>query len=147
VAFVAELAMTIVLMLMVLLTAASSRFDRYTGIFVGALVATYITLEAPISGMSMNPARSFAPALFAGNWTALWLYFTAPPLGMLLGAELYLRLRRDRSVPCAKMHHRNSQRCIFCEYHTQRGVRAPLDAYPTPHAHERAGTISGGAQL
>jgi aquaporin Z len=146
-AFVAELAMTTVLMLMVLSTAASPRLDRYTGLFVGALVATYITLEAPISGMSMNPARSFAPALFARHWTALWIYFTAPPIGMLLGAELYLRLWRGRAAPCAKMHHRNSERCIFCEYHSQRGVRAPADAYPTHDARERAGTISGGAQL
>ena len=90
---------------------------RYTGLFAGALVATYIALESPISGMSMNPARTFGSAYSAHIWTALWIYFTAPPLGMLLAAELYVRLRGARRVYCAKLHHANSQRCIFrCNY-------------------------------
>jgi len=50
------------------------------------LVATYIILESPLSGMSMNPARSFGSAVAARLWTGLWIYFTAPPLGMLLAA-------------------------------------------------------------
>jgi aquaporin Z len=149
IAFAAEFAITALLIIVVLVTASSARLGRYTGLFVGAMVATYISVEAPFSGMSMNPARSFAPALVAGNWTALWIYFTAPPLGMLLGAELFLRSRRARAVPCAKMHHRNGARCIFCEYRKQveRGVRAPDDAYSSPDARERAGTISDGASL
>jgi len=77
------------------------------------LVAVYITFEAPISGMSMNPARTFGSAYWAHAWTALWIYFTAPPLGMLLAAELYLRIRGAHRVFCAKLHHHNSARCIF----------------------------------
>ncbi|MFQ5694915.1 MAG: aquaporin [Terriglobia bacterium] len=81
------------------------------------LVAAYIAVEAPRSGMSMNPARTFASALPARLWTALWVHFTAPPLGMLLAAEGCLRLRGAQAVPCAKLHHENSERCIFrCGY-------------------------------
>jgi aquaporin Z len=42
---------------------------------------------------------------------ALWVYFLAPPLGMLLAAEIY---RRHGVVGCAKLHHDNDKRCIFC---------------------------------
>ena len=74
---------------------------------------TYISVEAPLSGMSMNPARTFGSALAARLWTALWVYFTAPLVGMLLAAELYRRTRGPERVYCAKYHHRNTQRCIF----------------------------------
>ena len=115
-AFVAEAAMTFVLMLMVLFVSNSASIARYTGLVVGLLVAAYITLEAPVSGMSLNPARTFASA-WAGNiWTALWVYFTAPTLGMLAAAQTYLWLRGRGAVYCAKMHHQNNKRCIFCDY-------------------------------
>jgi aquaporin Z len=68
--------------------------------------------------MSMNPARSFASAAGAGLFSSLWLYFTAPPLGMLLAAEAFVRLCGSGRVHCAKLHHQNAQRCIFrCGYH------------------------------
>jgi aquaporin Z len=84
---------------------------RVTGLFAGALVATYITLEAPFSGMSMNPARTFGSAFVGHLWTGLWIYFTAPILAMQLAAMLYLRGKG--TVYCAKYHHYNNQRCIF----------------------------------
>lgn len=116
-AFLAELAISFVLMSVVLAASNSVRLARWTPILCGALVAAYITLEAPISGMSMNPARSFASALAAWQWTALWIYFTAPPLGMLAAAEAYVRLRGAHRVLCAKLDHRTSRRCIFrCRY-------------------------------
>jgi len=87
---------------------------KLTGLCAGALVATYITIEAPISGMSMNPARTFASPVPAHHWHALWIYFTAPLVGMLSAAEVYVRTRGARSVACAKLHHENSKRCIFC---------------------------------
>jgi aquaporin Z len=82
-------------------------------LFAGALVATYITIEAPFSGMSLNPARTFGSAFSARAWNALWIYFTAPPLGMLLAAELYARMNGARAALCAKLHHDNDKRCIF----------------------------------
>jgi aquaporin Z len=111
-AFAAELAMTFALMTMVLNVTAGPR-TKLTGVFAGLLVCAYITFEAPISGMSLNPARTLASALPAGDFRALWIYFSAPPLGMLLAAELHSRLRRPAG--CAKYDHENRQRCIFCE--------------------------------
>ena len=116
-AFAAEVAITFVLMSVVLRAANTPRLARFTGLFAGALVATYITLEAPLSGMSMNPARSLASALPARTWPTLWIYVLAPPLGMLLAAELYVRRRGLAAVFCAKLHHDTSHRCIFrCRY-------------------------------
>ena len=112
-AFLAELAITFILMTVVLNISNTRRLSRWTGLFAGALVATYITVEAPISGMSMNPARTFGSAFGAHVWTSLWIYFIAPPIGMLLAAEVYQRMKAGRAVACAKLHHHNNQRCIF----------------------------------
>jgi aquaporin Z len=90
-----------------------SRYERYTGLVAGILLTLHITLEAPLSGMSMNPARTVASAALPGNWTAFWIYIAGPLLGMLAAAEVTTRLRR-RGPHCAKLHHVNSQRCIFC---------------------------------
>ena len=115
-AFLAETAISLTLMSVVLAVSNAPRLASLTGLFAGILVATFITIEAPISGMSMNPARSFASALPADLWTAFWIYLTAPLLGMLLAAELRLRLLQ-RPVICAKLHHANPARCIFrCGY-------------------------------
>jgi aquaporin Z len=126
VAFIAEFLIAFVLMSVVLRVSNTPHIARYTGLFAGALVATYITLESPLSGMSMNPARTFSSAFAARFWSALWVYFAAPPLGMLAAAELYKRTRGLSRVYCAKYHHRNTQRCIFnCEFDRmgQGGVR------------------------
>jgi aquaporin Z len=113
-AFLAEFAISFVLMAVVLVaTNSSPRLARATPLFCGALVATYISLEAPLSGMSMNPVRSFASALAAWQWRALWIYFTAPPLGMLAAAEVYVGLRGAHRVLCAKLNHYTARRCIF----------------------------------
>jgi aquaporin Z len=116
-AFAAELAMSCGLMGTVLLASNHPRFARLTGLFAGGLVALYITWLAPISGMSMNPARTLGSATAARSFRAIWIYFTAPPLGMLLAAEIFVRLRGARGVRCAKLHHQNDQPCIFrCGY-------------------------------
>jgi len=115
-AFLAELGISLGLMSVVLAVSNTPRVARYTGVCAGLLVAGFITFEAPISGMSMNPARSFASALPAHLWTAFWIYVTAPLIGMLMAAELRLRLS-PRPVLCAKLHHDNPRRCIFrCGY-------------------------------
>jgi len=113
VAFFAEIIISFVLMTVVLNVSNTRRLARWTGVFAGTLVATYITLEAPISGMSMNPARTLSSALGAHVWMSLWLYFVAPPSGMLLAAEVYRRFNTKRAIACAKLHHYNNQRCIF----------------------------------
>jgi len=114
VAFGAEIAITFVLMTVILYVSNNANLHKLTGLCAGALVATYITIEAPVSGMSMNPARTFASALAGNSWTALWVYLTAPLIGMLAAAEVYLRGKGSNPVGCAKLHHENSKRCIFC---------------------------------
>lgn len=117
IAFLAEFVISFALMIVVLIASNTERLARFTGLFAGGLVATYIILEAPLSGMSMNPARTFASAVPAHALTQLWIYFTAPPLGMLLAAELYCLLAGYQRVRCAKLHHDNDKRCIFrCGY-------------------------------
>ena len=117
VAFVAEFLIAFVLMSVILVASNTERVARFTGLFAAMLVATYISLESPLSGMSMNPARSFGSALPARLWGSLWIYFVAPPMGMLLAAQVYVWARGARGVICAKLHHANEQRCIFrCGY-------------------------------
>lgn len=112
-AFVAEVAIAFCTMTTVLAASNSGRWAPYTGLCAGALVAAYITLEAPLSGMSLNPARTFASAVPAGVWTAYWIYLGAPLLGMLLAAEVRIRWTRG-PVACAKLQHDHTHRCIFC---------------------------------
>ncbi|MBN9656733.1 MAG: aquaporin [Acidobacteria bacterium] len=114
-AFVAELLISFLLLYVVLNASNRPRWARLAPFFAGAMVALFISVEAPVSGMSMNPARTFGSSVFASDFTALWVYFTAPPLGMLLAAALY---RSQGQVLCAKFHHHNGQRCIFrCRFH------------------------------
>jgi len=119
VAFVAELAISFILMITVLFTTNSKGLAPYTAYFVGVLIAAYFIFEAPLSGMSTNPARTFGSALHANHWHALWIYFIAPSFGMLAAAEIFLRVR-GAAPYCGKLHQANSQRCIF--HHTQQQV-------------------------
>jgi len=117
IAFVAEALISFVLMLVLLVVSNNGRLARLTGMFAVVLVAKYIAFEAPSSCMSMNPARTLASAVPARLFDGLWIYFVAPPLGMLLAAQTFVGLRGARAVACAKLHHRNAARCIFrCGY-------------------------------
>jgi aquaporin Z len=118
-AFLAEAGISFVMMTMVLAVSNHPRWARFTGIAAGLLVALFIFVEAPVSGMSMNPARSFGSAAIPGLWTNLWIYFLAPTAGMLLAAQLKERVGRKSGIFCAKLHHTESKRCIFCNH--QRG--------------------------
>jgi aquaporin Z len=117
VAAAAETIISFFLVLIVLIVSNSRSWNRFTPVFAGVLVAAFITFEAPFSGMSMNPARTFGSAFVAWSFGSLWIYFLAPPIGMLLAAEVYLRFRSAQAVYCAKFHHANTKRCIFiCSY-------------------------------
>jgi aquaporin Z len=114
VAFIAELGISFVLLLAVLTVAGHPRYSQRAGLVAGALVALYISVEAPLSGMSMNPARSFASAAPGALWDNLWIYFVAPPLGMWLAARVYLARHQSRYPGCAKLVHDPDHRCIHC---------------------------------
>lgn len=128
VAFLAETAIAFALMLLVLYATNSPRFSRYTGLFAGLLIAALVTWESPLSGTSLNPARTFASALPSGVWTGGWVYFTAPMLGMLLAGELFRKSSPGGDARCAKLHHHTTRRCIFrCGYGKS---RQPAEALP-----------------
>ena len=119
VAFLAETAISFLLVTVVLIfTNRSAAIARWTGVIAGLCVAAFIIFESLLSGMSLNPARTFGSALISHLWTSLWIYFTAPLLGMLLAAELFALMKAR--VACAKYHHQNHFRCIFCEHQASR---------------------------
>lgn len=93
IAFAAEFFISFVLMLVCLVAANSSRLEKLVAPITGFLIALYLIVETPYSGMSLNPARSFGSALAANEWRYLWIYFVAPPLAMLAAAEIFLRLK------------------------------------------------------
>jgi len=114
VAFAAETVISFGLMSVVLLFTSTPRLARFTGLAAGCLVALYITVESPLSGMSMNPARTFASAAPGMTWQHFWIYVLAPSLGMLLAAQLHLAIRGGRARGCAKLLHPEEVRCIHC---------------------------------
>lgn len=112
-AFGAEYFMAALLMLVVLWFSNRPRFAPYTSYLVGILIVVYVFVFAPVSGFSINPARTTGSAVFANVWTAAWLYFVAPLLGMMTSAEIYLRVYGIESVLCAKVHPDPNYSCPF----------------------------------
>jgi len=98
VALAAEFVMSFAMMAIVLLFSSSDRLARYTGVAVGIALIVFVTIGAPLSGMSINPARTFGSSTVSGVWTAFWVYVIAPPAGMLAAAEVYVRARRRRAA-------------------------------------------------
>lgn len=129
-AFVGELVIAVVTMAVVLNLSSRPRLAPWTPYAVAVLVASWVTFESPYSGFGMNPARTVASALPAGDWTAIWLYVVTPVGGMLLAAQLFLWVggvtSRARTGLCAKIYHDvtifcaharpedKPPRCIFC---------------------------------
>ena len=112
--FLAELALTCLLVFAIFLFVSSRRLMRWTPLMNWILVAVMVWLEAPISGTSLNPARSIGPALVSDLWTAQWLYCIAPPLGGLLAVALFrLFTVGERDVLTGKLFHAPEYRSIF----------------------------------
>jgi aquaporin Z len=83
--FVLEAVLTFLLMLVILSVSAGAKENSMTaGIAIGAVIALEAMFAGPISGASMNPARSIAPALVSGQLDHLWIYLAGPLLGALL---------------------------------------------------------------
>jgi aquaporin Z len=119
-AFIAEAFVAATLMATILATMRSARWRRWTAVCAALIVALAISFESPISGTGLNPARSFATAAVSGIWSGLWIYFTAPLLGMLLAAGGLAR----GAVPCAKLVHDDATRP--CHFLGCTIARAPL---------------------
>jgi aquaporin Z len=121
-AFGAEVAMTFVLVTVILHFVDRVRVARLTPLVAGAVAALFVMLLAPVSGTSLNPARSAGPAVVLPRLTDLWIYLTAPVLGALAAAELFGRVRgRPR---CAKLVHPPRGRpCHFIDCAYRREAR------------------------
>lgn len=89
-----EILLTAVLMVVIVAVATDTRaVGQMAAIAIGATVALNSLWAGPISGASMNPARSFGPALVAGQWLHHWVYWVGPLVGASLGAVAYQWLR------------------------------------------------------
>lgn len=94
-----EMFLTLFLMFVISAVATDVRaVGQAAAIAIGGYVALAATFAGPIAGASMNPARSFGPALLSGTWTGQWAYWAGPFAGAILGALLY-RYVRGASAP------------------------------------------------
>ena len=105
-AFAGEAGATFCLICVILLFTSRDRLKPYTPYTMPVLYAVLVGVEAPLSGCSTNPARSFGPALWSGIWTDYWLYWLAPLVGTLAALALFTSpwlqwLRTD----IAKLYH------------------------------------------
>lgn len=118
--FFAEVFITFLLVLSIFIFVSNHRLMRWTPLMVWFLVATLVWQEAPISGTSLNPARSLGPALVTGFWKDQWLYCIAPPLGALFAVAVFRLLPSGRGdVLTCKLFHVPNYRSIF------KNVKAP----------------------
>jgi aquaporin NIP len=93
-ALVYELILTAVLMFVIIAVATDTRaVGAAAAIAIGGAVGLDAIFGGPVTGASMNPARSFGPALAAGEWQDFWIYVIGPPAGAALGAFAYQLIR------------------------------------------------------
>jgi len=98
--FLWELVMSFFLMFVIMAVATDTRaIGEAAAIAIGGTVGLDAMFGGPISGASMNPARSIGPALVSGNLHALWLYILAPLVGAALGAITYQFIRGEPTQP------------------------------------------------
>jgi aquaporin NIP len=98
--FVWEIVLTFFLMFVIMAVATDTRaVGEAAALAIGATIGLDAMFGGPISGASMNPARSLGPGLVAGELSALWLYIAAPLLGASLGALAYQFVRGEETRP------------------------------------------------
>jgi aquaporin Z len=99
--FILEFVLTLLLMFVILSVSTGAKEKGITaGIAVGAVIAFEAMFAGPISGASMNPARSLAPAIVSGHLGSLWVYLIAPALG---AAAAVLTCRCIHESPCCSV--------------------------------------------
>ena len=127
-AFTGELTISYILMTAILFSSNCETLAQFTPYLIGVLYTTFIAFESPLSGMSMNPARTLGSAIRAGCWQGFWIYLLAPALGMLVGAEVFLWTRRGIGPYCGKLGHDNGKRCIFRHGYASREFRISISS-------------------
>jgi aquaporin Z len=115
--FFAEVSMTFLLVLLIFGFVSSHRLLRWTPLITWIVVAGMVWLESPISGTSLNLARSLGPALLSERWNAQWIYAIAPFVGAAIAVAVFRFLERD--VLTGKLFHVPHYRSIF------KNVKAP----------------------
>jgi len=129
-AFAEETVMTFILIALILCMLSRHNTVRLTHLIVWILITFEVLLGASISGTSLNPARSFGPAVVVNEWQAQWIYFLAPTLGASLARAAYRgKIFGNLELKTAKLFHTVSYECIFlhckeCELNRIR-VRGP----------------------
>jgi aquaporin NIP len=99
-ALVYEVVLTAFLMFVIMAVATDTRaVGAAAAIAIGGTVGLDALFAGAVTGASMNPARSFGPALMAGQWDDFWLYIVGPVLGAVLGAVAYQAVRGDSALP------------------------------------------------
>ena len=73
-------------------------FRQAAGVAIGGTLTLCALVGGPVSGASVNPARSFGPALVEGDWAGLWIYLVAPVVGAAMAGAIYMFLR-DEAPP------------------------------------------------
>jgi aquaporin Z len=116
-ALVAETFITFLLVFTIFVCVNKPRVAPRTGLIAGTLVALLVMIEAPVTGTSLNPARTLGPAVLAPNYNALWVYFAGPVLGALIAVGAY-RGQWGAQTVCAKLYHTEKYPCPFdtCSY-------------------------------
>ncbi len=100
--FVMEFVLTFILMFVVMGVAHDNRAEGVmAGVAIGAVVALEAVIGGPISGASMNPARSFAPAVVSGNLAHQWIYWVAPVAGSIAATAVQTKMLLPRRSPHA----------------------------------------------
>ncbi len=87
--FVVELILTFLLVNSIFNTAVSGKAGNGAPVAIGLTLVFTIIMGGPLTGASLNPARTLGPAIVSGNFSDIWLYMVAPPLGGILAAVLY----------------------------------------------------------
>lgn len=94
--FILEIILTYLLMLVILFVSQNKSVNQFTGLAVGATVLLEALFAGPITGASMNPVRSIAPAIISGNTAELWIYIIAPIVGAVLASWTWKMMQEDR---------------------------------------------------
>lgn len=101
-ALATEVVFTFLLMFVISSVATDARaVAQMSGVAIGGAVALAALVGGPVSGASLNPARSLGPALVAGVWTTPWLYLVGPMAGAVAGALAYRAVRCGAGVPAS----------------------------------------------
>ena len=98
--FILEVILTFILMFVIIkVSTGSKETGTMAGIAIGGVVGLEAMFAGPITGASMNPARSIAPAIFSGNFEHLWLYIAAPIIGALLAILVCRAIKGKECCP------------------------------------------------